>query len=133
MGRLKSPTARILLKFRDNNGYATVELAMTLPLLALAMCLGLWLSSLGMAQIQLQSSAATAARILARGENLPATFTDQLPNGAVLETTFTPESVTVQVSLDKASPLSKIPMNINLNARSVANLESNQGVFINQE
>lgn len=98
---------------------------MTLPLLALAMCLGLWVLSLGLLQIQLQSSAATAARILARGEDLPAIFTDQLPNGAVLETTFTPESVTVHVSLDKESPLSKIPMNINLNASSVANLESN--------
>ena len=133
LDRPKVLTARMLLKLRNSNGYATVELAMTLPILALAMCLCLWVSSLGVMQIQLQSSATTAARILARGENLPAGFTDQLPNGAVLDSEFTVDSVTVNLSLDRASPLSRIPMDIELNARSVANLESNQSVSINQE
>ena len=123
LGRIKGPTARLFMSLRCSCGFATVELALTLPLLALAMCFGLWLSSLGLAQIQLQSSATTAARILARGEELPTDFTDRLPSGAELESTFTSEYVTVHLTLDRASPLSKIPIASDLNARSVANLE----------
>ena len=129
----KSPTARLCRNVRCSSGFATVEFAMTLPLLALAMSLGLWLSSLGLAQIQLQSGATTAARILARGEVLPVSFTNQLPRGAVLDSTFTTESVTVLLSLDKRTPLSRIPMAVKLKARSVANLEENQSIFNNQE
>lgn len=133
LGGIKSPTVIFIKEIRGTRGYATVELAMTLPILALAMCLGLWLSNLALLQIQLQSSATSAARILARGEELPADFSSCLPAGTVLESTVAGRSVTVMLSLAKRTPLSAVPISTQLKARSVAKLEDQQSAFINQE
>jgi hypothetical protein len=105
------------------HGYAIAEFAMAIPSLLLIVAMSVSLIGLTVTQIQLESAAALGARIVGRGDPIPDSFRNSLPQGT--EIIVTPEIDVVEVTLKSPRNigLELFPFQLMLTANSRARLE----------
>lgn len=105
------------------HGFAIAEFAMAIPALLIIVALSISLIGLSATQIQLESAAALGARIIGRGDPIPDSFRNSLPEGT--EITVEPESEVVEVTLETTRNIggTLIPYRIELTASARARLE----------
>ena len=105
------------------HGYAIAEFALAIPALLIIVSMAVSLIGLTVTQIQLESSAALGARIIGRGDPIPDSFRNSLPEGT--EITVEPEVEVVKFTLktSKNIGLMLLPYRIELTANARARLE----------
>lgn len=105
------------------NGYAIAELAMAIPALLIIVAMSISLIGLTATQIQLESAAALGARIVGRGDPIPDSFRNSLPEGT--EIIVKPELEIVEFTLKSTRNigLKVFPYQVLLTANARARLE----------
>lgn len=105
------------------HGYAIAEFALAIPALLIIVSMAVSLIGLTVTQIQLESSAALGARIIGRGDPIPDSFRNSLPEGT--EITVEPDVDVVKFTLKTSRNigLMLLPYRIELTANSRARLE----------
>ena len=105
------------------NGYAIAELAMAIPALLVIVAMSISLIGLTVTQIQLESAAALGARIVGRGDPIPDSFRNSLPEGT--EIIVKPELEIVEFTLKSTRNigLKVFPYQVLLTANARARLE----------
>jgi len=105
------------------HGYAIAEFALVIPAVLIIVAMSVSLIGLTVTQIQLESAAALGARIVGRGDPIPDSFRNSLPNGT--EIVVIPEIDVVEFTL--ISPrnigLEVFPYQLVLTAKARARLE----------
>ena len=106
-----------------SHGYAIAELAMAIPALLIIVAMSVSLVGLTVTQIQLESAAALGARIVGRGDPIPDSFRNSIPEGT--EVIIEPEVEVVRFTLKtkKKFGLALTPYQIELSANARARLE----------
>lgn len=106
-----------------SHGYAIAELAMAIPALLTIVAMSISLIGLTVTQIQLESSAALGARIIGRGDPIPDSFRNSLPQGTKI--IVTPENEVVLFTLKTKQNIGSalLPYQIELTASARARLE----------
>lgn len=107
------------------HGYAIAEFALAMPALLIIVSMAVSLIGLTVTQIQLESSAALGARIIGRGDPIPDSFRNSLPNATEIIIEPDTESEVVQFTLKthKNIGLTLLPYQIDLMASARARLE----------
>jgi Flp pilus assembly protein TadG len=82
-----------------SHGYAIAEFAMAIPALLIVVALSVSLVGLTVTQIQLESSAALGARIIGRGDPIPDSYRNSLPEGTEIVIEPDAEAEVVQFTL----------------------------------
>jgi Flp pilus assembly protein TadG len=82
-----------------NHGYAIAEFAMAIPALLIIVAMSVSLVGLTVTQIQLESSAALGARIIGRGDPIPDSYRNSLPEGTEIVIEPDAEAEVVQFTL----------------------------------
>lgn len=105
------------------HGYAIAEFAMALPALLIVVAMSISLISVTVTQIKLESAAALGARIVGRGDPIPDSFRNSLPEGT--EIIVKPEIEVVEVTLKTTRNfgLAFFPYELELSASARARLE----------
>lgn len=105
------------------HGYAIAEFALAIPALLIIVSMAVSLIGLTVTQIQLESSAALGARIIGRGDPIPDSFRNSLPEGT--EITVEPDVEVVKFTLKTSRDigLMLLPYRIELTANARARLE----------
>ena len=105
------------------HGYAIAEFALAIPALLIIVSMAVSLIGLTVTQIQLESSAALGARIIGRGDPIPDSFRNSLPDGT--EITVEPDVEVVKFTLKTSRNigLMLLPYRIELTAHARARLE----------
>lgn len=105
------------------HGYAIAEFALAIPALLIIVSMAVSLIGLTVTQIQLESSAALGARIIGRGDPIPDSFRNSLPEGT--EITVEPDVEVVKFTLKTSRNigLMLLPYRIELTAIARARLE----------
>jgi len=105
------------------HGYAIAEFAMAIPALLIVVAMSISIISLTVTQIKLESAAALGARIIGRGDPIPDSFRNSLPEGT--EIIVKPEVEVVEVTLrtSKNLGLAIFPYELELTASARARLE----------
>lgn len=105
------------------HGYAIAEFALAIPALLMIVAISISLVSLTVTQIKLESAAALGARIIGRGDPIPDSFRNSLPEGT--ELTIHPKIEVVEVTLKttKNLGLAIFPYQLELTATAWARLE----------
>lgn len=111
---------RLSTTLQRQSGYATVELALTIPILLMVSAVCVWLLSMTVTDLRLHSAASSAVRILARGEGLPQGFSQSLPAQAQYEVVQEGKNVRVSIRMHAHSPIPALPLPITLSATAVA-------------
>ena len=114
---------RLSTTLHGQSGYATVEFALTIPLLIMITATCGWCLGLTVTDIRLHTAAASAARILARGQELPPDFGHDLPQQARFEVIENQSTVRVNIQMNTGSPIPAVPIPIRLIASAVASRE----------
>jgi hypothetical protein len=79
------------------HGYAVAEFAMVIPSLLIVVAMSVSLLDLTVTQIKLESAAALGARIVGRGDPIPDSFRNALPEGT--EIIVNPQNEVVEFTL----------------------------------
>lgn len=105
------------------HGYAIAEFAMAIPALLIIVAMAVSLIGLTATQIQLESAAALGARIVGRGDPIPDSFRNSLPEGTQI--ILSPENEVVQLTLKSTRNigLAVFPYQLVLTASARARLE----------
>jgi hypothetical protein len=105
------------------HGYAIAEFAMAIPALLIVVAMSISLISLTVTQIKLESAAALGARIVGRGDPIPDSFRNSLPEGT--EIIVKPEIEVVEVTLrtTRNFGLAFFPYELELSASARVRLE----------
>lgn len=105
------------------HGYAIAELALAIPALLIIVAMSISLIGLTVTQIQLESAAALGARIVGRGDPIPDSFRNSLPEGT--EIIVKPELEVVEFTLKSTRNigLKVFPYQVLLTANARARLE----------
>jgi len=111
---------RLSTTLRRQSGYATVEFALTIPLVVMITAICTWLLGLTATEVRLHSAAASAVRILARGQELPPDFGQYLPKQAQYQVLRDRTIVRVTIQMSSRSPIPAMPLPIRLSASAVA-------------
>ena len=82
-----------------SHGYAIAEFAMAIPALLIVVAMSVSLVGLTVTQIQLESSAALGARIVGRGDPIPDSYRNSLPEGTEIVIEPDAEAEVVQFTL----------------------------------
>jgi hypothetical protein len=108
-----------------SHGYAIAEFAMAIPALLVVVSMAISLIGITVTQIQLESSAAFGARIIGRGDPIPDSFRNSLPENTeiIIEPDADAEVVQFTLKTTKNIGLILIPYRIDLTASSRARLE----------
>ena len=108
-----------------SHGYAIAEFAMAIPALLIVVAMSVSLVGLTVTQIQLESSAALGARIIGRGDPIPDSFRNSLPEGTEIFIEPDVEAEVVQFTLKTTKNIGLIlfPHQIELAASARARLE----------
>lgn len=108
-----------------SHGYAIAEFAMAIPALLIVVAMSVSLVGLTVTQIKLESSAALGARIIGRGDPIPDSFRNALPEGTQIVIESDVESEVVQFTLKVTKNIGSIliPYQLDLTASSRARLE----------
>ena len=105
------------------HGYAIAEFAMAIPALLIVVAMAVSLIGVTVTQIQLESAAALGARIVGRGDPIPDSFRNSLPEGT--EIVISPENEVVELTLRSTRNIgtSIFPHTVFLTATARARLE----------
>lgn len=105
------------------HGYAIAEFAMAIPALLIVVAMSVSLIGLTVTQIRLESAAALGARIIGRGDPIPDSFRNTLPEHT--EIIVKPQSEVVEVTLKthQTFGLKFFPFQVDLAASARARLE----------
>lgn len=105
------------------HGYAIAEFALAIPALLIIVAMSISLIGLTVTQIQLESAAALGARIVGRGDPIPDSFRNSLPEGT--EIIVKPELEVVEFTLKSTRNigLKVFPYQVLLTANARARLE----------
>ena len=108
-----------------SHGYAIAEFALAIPALLIVVAMTVSLVGLTVTQIQLESSAALGARIIGRGDPIPDSFRNSLPETTeiIIEPDADAEVVQFTLKTTKNIGLLLFPYRIDLTASSRARLE----------
>jgi hypothetical protein len=108
-----------------SHGYAIAEFAFAIPALLIVVAMSVSLVGLTVTQIQLESSAALGARIIGRGDPIPDSFRNSLPETTeiIIEPDADAEVVQFTLKTNKNIGLFLFPYRIDLTASSRARLE----------
>jgi hypothetical protein len=108
-----------------SHGYAIAEFAMAIPALLIVVSMAISLIGTTVTQIQLESSAALGARIIGRGDPIPDSFRNSLPENTeiIIEPDADAEVVQFTLKTTKNIGLMLFPYRIDLTASSLARLE----------
>lgn len=108
-----------------SHGYAIAEFALAIPALLIVVAMTVSLVGLTVTQIQLESSAALGARIIGRGDPIPDSFRNSLPETTeiIIEPDADAEVVQFTLMTTKNIGLFLFPYRIDLTASSRARLE----------
>jgi len=108
-----------------SHGYAIAEFALAIPALLIVVAMSVSLVGLTVTQIQLESAAALGARIVGRGDPIPDSFRNSLPEGTEIVIEPDAEVEVVQFTLKTTKNISFMlfPYRIDLTASSRARLE----------
>ena len=108
-----------------SHGYAIAEFALAIPALLIVVAMSVSLVGLTITQIQLESAAALGARIVGRGDPIPDSFRNSLPEGTeiVIEPDVEAEVVNFTLETTKNIGLILVPYQIDLTANARARLE----------
>lgn len=79
------------------HGYAVAEFAMVIPALLMVVAMSVSLIGLTVTQIKLESAAALGARIVGRGDPIPDSFRNALPEGT--EIIVNPQNEVIEFTL----------------------------------
>lgn len=108
-----------------SHGYAIAEFAMAIPALLIVVSMAISLIGVTVTQIQLESSAALGARIIGRGDPIPDSFRNSLPERTeiIIEPDSEAEVVQFTLKTSKNIGLMLLPYRIDLTASARARLE----------
>ena len=108
-----------------SHGYAIAEFALAIPALLIVVAMSVSLVGLTITQIQLESAAALGARIVGRGDPIPDSFRNSLPDSTeiIIEPDAEVEVVQFTLKTTKNIGLMLFPYRIDLSASSRARLE----------
>jgi hypothetical protein len=108
-----------------SHGYAVAEFALAIPALLIVVAMSVSLVGLTVTQIQLESSAALGARIIGRGDPIPDSFRNSLPDSTeiIIEPDAEVEVVQFTLKTTKNIGLFLFLYRIDLTASSRARLE----------
>lgn len=105
------------------HGYAIAEFALAIPALLIIVSMAVSLIGLTVTQIQLESSAALGARIIGRGDPIPDSFRNSLPEGTEITVESDVEVVKFTLKTSRNAGLMLLPYRIELTANARARLE----------
>jgi Flp pilus assembly protein TadG len=105
------------------HGYAVAEFAVVLPAILFVVAIVFVLMGITTTQIQLESSAAMAARIIGRGDPLPDSYRNSLPVGTQIFTKPDGDVVEVILTTTRNIGLPFLPHFFTLTATARARLE----------
>ena len=105
------------------HGFAIAEFAMAIPALLIIVAMSVSLIGLTVTQVRLESAAALGARIIGRGDPIPDSFRNSLPEGT--EIIVKPQSEVVEFTLKTRQTfgLKTFPFQVDLAASARARLE----------
>jgi hypothetical protein len=108
-----------------SHGYAIAEFALVIPSLLIVVAMSVSFVGLTVTQIQLESAAALGARIVGRGDPIPDSFRNSLPDGTeiIIEPDVEAEVVNFTLETTKNIGLILVPYQIDLTASARARLE----------
>jgi hypothetical protein len=113
------------LSDRREAGSAIVEFAMVLPALIMVVSLAVMLTSVLVDRLRMQELAATAARVIARGDPVPAQLQAEVDALGTMTVSLTSQYLTVEVRRRRTV----LRHAIELTARSVARTEVSTNDF----
>jgi len=103
-----------------DDGMVTAELAIALPVLTVITFICLWLLSLAVVDFQLHGHAATVARLVARGDEVPSKEQLQLARGSIIDVSQDKNLVSVEISDERRLPIRGFDLFVTLKAHAVA-------------
>lgn len=109
----------------DDAGGAIVEFAMVLPALAMVVALAVSLTSVVVDRVRMQGLAATAARVIARGDAVPPALQSEVDALGRMRVAIDGPYLTVEVSRDRHI----MNHTVHLSARAVARTEESTNDF----
>jgi len=115
--------AKLLRSFALDRGFATAEFAIVLPAVVLVGAMLLWVLSLFITQLEIQSASYSIARDISRGQIINANLESQLPADYKVRKTITNNFVTVEIGVRKPLMNQRLPWGIELSAIAISELE----------
>ena len=106
-----------------SHGYAVAEFAIVLPAAVFVVAMVLGVFSIATTQIQLESAAAHAARIVGRGDKLPDSYRNALPENTSVIVTSLGDTIEVSLQTDYTLGPTWLDRDIELRASARARLE----------
>ena len=106
-----------------SHGYAIAEFALAIPALLIIVSMTISLIGLTITQMQLESSAALGARIVGRGDPIPDSFRNSLPEGTEIFVEPELEVVSLTLKTSRNIGLVMFPYRIELTANARARHE----------
>ena len=106
-----------------SHGYAVAEFAVVLPAAVFVAAMVLVVFSIATTQIQLESAAAHAARIVGRGDKLPDSYRNALPENTSVIVTSLGDTIEVSLQTDYTLGPTWLDRDIGLKASARARLE----------
>ena len=91
--------------FKNENGYAVAEFAITIPVFISIVSICFWVIGISINKFQIENYANQAARIIARGESLPENYLDSAPK----EMSMTIQEVDSRIQVETRL-ITKIPI-----------------------
>lgn len=104
-------------------GYAVAEFAMAIPALLIVVAMSVSLIGLTVTQVRLESAAALGARIVGRGDPIPDSFRNSLPEHTEIIVKPQIEVVEVTLKTRKTFGVKIFPFQVDLTASARARLE----------
>jgi hypothetical protein len=105
------------------HGYAIAEFAMVIPALLMVVAMSISLIGLTVTQIKLESAAALGARIVGRGDPIPDSFRNALPEGTEIIVVSQNEVVEFTLKTNRNFSLAILTYPVELTASARARLE----------
>jgi len=120
---LPKSRARLLRSLALDAGFATAEFAVVLPAVIFIGSIFVWVLSLCVTQLQIESAAYWATRELIRGDKIPARLIDALPHNSTLREQRSGNILTVTVATKRTIRIPGIPWAVELKAHASGHLE----------
>jgi len=123
MSRSDWSRAKQLRSFALDRGFATAEFAIVLPAVVLVGAMLLWVLSLFITQLEIQSASYSIARDISRGQVASGNLGSHLPANYEVNKTITNNFVTVKINVQKSLLNQRLPWGIELSAIAISELE----------
>lgn len=123
MSLARRSRAQLLRSFALDRGFATAEFAMVLPAVLLVGAMIVWVLSLSITQLQIQSAAYSIARSTASGQTDVAEMPNKFPANFRIKKIISSNYVTVEIDVRKPLMNQHVPLGVDLSAVAISKLE----------